>query len=186
MHFGYRPSTFAAMFEYGTEAARTSREGVAQAYAVCWPLIAACSIKAFNENSNSYSNDRKFKVEHIVPQLLLQWIRSNNAKYSGIRYFSMAVQHSKEHYYAALGLYSNYVFPINESKPNGFCEDLKSFFKITEPIGNESILPKLERRHFDKIPEEDVLMEKGKWIPYQDTALGKAEAALNRLEAKDL
>jgi hypothetical protein len=37
------------------------------AHAVCWPLIAACSIKVKNPGAN-------FKPEYVVPQLILQWI----------------------------------------------------------------------------------------------------------------
>lgn len=90
-----------------------------------YPLIAACSFIRVNK-------EESFASEYIIPQLLMQWIRSksNSDKLIGIRYFSCASERASE-----LGF--NYVFPVsgeNDSFNNHYCKILSRSFALTKPI----------------------------------------------------
>jgi hypothetical protein len=56
-----------------------------------FPLVIACSYKFEQRNINSDDN-RKFKSEYIIPQLLMQVIRSMNI--DGVAYYSMNANHN--------------------------------------------------------------------------------------------
>lgn len=93
-------------------------------YLVCWPLIAACSIKVCREEDF-------FKPEYIIPQLLLQWIRLEGS-FDGIQYFSTKLEENKYPYdYLA---YQNFVFPPKKVRESGICGELASMFEWSEPI----------------------------------------------------
>ena len=94
-------------------------------YLYWYPLIAACSFIRTNKKD-------PFASEYIIPQLLMQWIRSQSKenKLVGIRYFSCASTKASE-----LGL--NYVFPVSGEKDpihQKYCKILTNAFKITKPI----------------------------------------------------
>ncbi len=100
---------------------------VRSAYILWYPLIAACSFIRVNKKD-------PFAAEYIIPQLLMQWIRSeiniSNSRYDrlvGIRYFSCASEKASE-----MGF--NYVFPTSGKKtPKSFCPTLAKAFKLTKP-----------------------------------------------------
>lgn len=100
---------------------------VRSAYILWYPLIAACSFIRVNKED-------PFAAEYIIPQLLMQWIRSEinipNSRYDrlvGIRYFSCASEKASE-----MGF--NYVFPASGKKtPKSFCPTLAKAFKLTKP-----------------------------------------------------
>lgn len=98
-------------------------EAVQNRYLLWYPLIAACSfICAYKK--------RPFAPEYIIPQLLMQWLRSygEGAGLMGIRYFSCASMRASN-----LGL--NYVFPTYDAAyKGGYCSVLQSHFKLTEPV----------------------------------------------------
>ena len=98
---------------------------VMSSYLYWYPLIAACSFIRVNKNY-------PFASEYIIPQLLMQWIRSQfkNQKLIGIRYFSCASESASE-----LGF--NYIFPASgekDSKYKEYCEILSRSFTLTDPI----------------------------------------------------
>ncbi|MDK7626036.1 hypothetical protein QP576_20245 [Bacillus licheniformis] len=72
-------------------------------YLALWVLLAACSIRVKNPND-------VFKVEYIIPQLLLQWVRLSS-NFDGICYFSTKF---KEYNSKNADLYKNYVFPVKK------------------------------------------------------------------------
>lgn len=104
-----------------------SDSSVRNSYILWYPLIAACSFIRVNKKD-------PFSAEYIIPQLLMQWIRSEinipNSRYDrlvGIRYFSCASEKASE-----MGF--NYVFPASGKKTQtSFCPTLAKAFKLTKP-----------------------------------------------------
>ena len=88
-----------------------------------YPLIAACSFIRANKNA-------PFASEYIIPQLLMQWIRtkSNCNRLVGLRYFSCASVKASD-----MGF--DYVFPVsNNNCEGGYCSVLRGAFSLTEPV----------------------------------------------------
>ncbi len=103
---------------------------VKSAYLLWYPLIAACSFIRTNKND-------PFAAEYIIPQLLMQWVRSEmcisqNDEYDqliGIRYFSCASVRSSD-----MGF--NYVFPTSGKQKSAelpYCSVLTKVFQLTKP-----------------------------------------------------
>lgn len=127
LNFAYRPAIWAACIDAG---AHVDRTGLIIGYAVCWPLIAACSI------IREYP-DSKFAPEYVIPQMLLQWItdhqddKDDKWKMDGIRYFST----KKIEYPEDIKSTVNYVFPaIKSDGDKMYSTKLAEKFKITKPI----------------------------------------------------
>lgn len=104
---------------------------VRSAYLLWYPLIAASSYIRTNKND-------PFAAEYIIPQLLMQWVRSeiSSQKYEnydqliGIRYFSCASVKASE-----MGF--NYVFPTSGQQKSAklpYCSILTRAFKLTKPV----------------------------------------------------
>ena len=98
---------------------------VQSAYVLWYPLIAACSYIRVNKSA-------PFAVEYIIPQLLMQWVRTEMRPFDkliGVRYFSCASERASD-----LGF--NYVFPTSgEHIPTfPFCRMLSKAFVLTEPV----------------------------------------------------
>lgn len=104
---------------------------VQSAYLLWYPLIAACSFIRTNKND-------PFAAEYIIPQLLMQWVRSEiNSKEDddydnliGIRYFSCASVKASD-----MGF--NYVFPTSgrqKSYELPYCAVLTKAFRLTNPV----------------------------------------------------
>lgn len=98
--------------------------GIMSKYLYWYPLIASCSFIRANKTD-------PFASEYIVPQLLMQWVRSQikNDKLFGIRYFSCASIRASE-----LGF--NYVFPVSGEKYNRnekYCGILANSLTLTKP-----------------------------------------------------
>lgn len=100
-------------------------------YLLIYPLIAACSFIRTNK-------DDPFAAEYIIPQLLMQWVRSEfrlNDEYDidelvGIRYFSCASVKSSEKGF-------NYVFPTSGEciAPDlPYCPILAKTLRLTQPV----------------------------------------------------
>ncbi len=100
------------------------------AYLLWYPLIASCSYIRTNKSD-------PFAAEYIIPQLLMQWVRSKigankGEEYDqliGIRYFSCASIKASE-----MGF--NYVFPTSgQQKSNNlpYCSVLAKAFRLTSP-----------------------------------------------------
>lgn len=97
------------------------------AHAVCWPLIAACSIIRKDPKS-------KFAPEYVIPQMLLKWVieyEDNEGKIDGIRYFS--TKYSENSIIPKSTV--NYVFPaIKSNDDKMYSSKLAEKFRITNPI----------------------------------------------------
>ena len=106
---------------------------VRAAYLLWYPLIAACSYIRVNKSD-------PFAAEYIIPQLLMQWVRSeigsqldNQDEYDqliGIRYFSCASNKASD-----LGF--NYVFPTSgkyKSSSLPYCAVLAKSFYLSKPV----------------------------------------------------
>jgi len=123
LNFGYRPAVIASMINAHPNqvSQKSPMSDFAVAQAVCWPLIAACSIRVkFSESP--------FKPEYVVPQLVLQWLRTNRP-YDGVRYFSTHI----EPYINAMAA-SNFAFPVQTTNDTGYCTTLSDKFHLTEPL----------------------------------------------------
>lgn len=108
----------------------TDNSDVRSAFLIWYPLIAACSFIRVNKSD-------PFAAEYIVPQLLMQWARSELAtnkdddcdQLIGIRYFSCASIKVSD-----MGF--NYVFPTSgeqRSTKLPYCSVLSRAFRLTQP-----------------------------------------------------
>jgi hypothetical protein len=122
LDFGYRPSVLAYLHEPEDHDISFFTPEQMAAYLICWPLIAACSIKAHSRKS-------AFIEEYIIPQLLLQWIRDDSMGLDGIRYFSTRLSQTPNSERLAV----NYVFPVKEHAHSGHCDFLSKKFELTLP-----------------------------------------------------
>lgn len=98
------------------------------AYLHWYPVIAACSYIRVNKED-------PFAAEYIIPQLLMQWVRSEmqamksrQNQLIGIRYFSCASVRASN-----MGF--NYVFPTSgeQRKDKPYCPVLTHAFRLTRP-----------------------------------------------------
>ncbi|WP_319560278.1 hypothetical protein [Marispirochaeta sp.] len=86
-----------------------------------YQLLLACSFPSID--------DHPFRENYIVPQMLLEWIRSSST-IKGIKYKSTKMLNKVRNSNLAM----NYVFPPNESKGYGHCDYLKSLFGVSDPV----------------------------------------------------
>ena len=104
---------------------------VKSAYMLWYPLIAACSYIRINKKD-------PFAAEYIIPQLLMQWVRSKlcscvdeeRDQLIGIRYFSCASVKASE-----MGF--NYVFPTSGKQKSSdlpYCSVLAKSFRLSKPV----------------------------------------------------
>lgn len=103
---------------------------VRASYFLWYPLIAASSFIRTSKND-------PFAAEYIIPQLLMQWVRSEMEtkindydQLIGIRYFSCASKKASD-----MGF--NYVFPTSghaKSLNMPFCETLSKAFRWNSPV----------------------------------------------------
>ena len=92
-------------------------------YTMWYPILAASSVIQSNSNDS-------FVAEYIIPQLLMQWLKSESDENTlyGIRYFSCTSEKASRDGY-------NYVFPVSGKKHNNreFCPHLSKSFRLTVP-----------------------------------------------------
>jgi hypothetical protein len=145
-----------------------------------WPILTACSLIVKKP-------DEVFKPEYIVPQLLLQWVLSEQ-EVDGVIYKSNRIKVSNHN----LGTFRNVVIPVKKIQFNGFCSELKSKIKLTNPISyqlleiagmktiSKSIDPKdLQRAMYIELIE-------GEKSIYSETIFGRLEDKLNSLPTKSI
>ena len=131
INFGYHPYRMAGlaatMYHNGVVDPSTAAFVVAQA--IAWPLIATCSIRVPESSVD-------FKAEYIVPQIVLQWVR-HHVDFDGIRYFSThvgdVVNDPSDLLTDPVGQV-NYVFPVRHPTDLGYCDVLRSKFRLTIPF----------------------------------------------------
>ncbi len=133
----YRPAEIALIIEKKSQHMTEDLENFCHAYLMLWPLIAACSIRVLNEGP--------FKVEYIIPQLLLQWISNERSEIDGIRYFSTKVVE----YINNPKINCNFAFPVKSVASHGFCTKMKVGFKLTEPKNCKDLKSEIFPHHTD-------------------------------------
>jgi hypothetical protein len=131
LDFGLRPAALAPI-AWGRQIedakanpkANPDLEAFLANYAICWPLVAASSVKTM------YDGD-PFVAEYIVPQLILQWLMQNT-EVDGVRYFSSRFNPDPTSVKGSI----NYVFPaVQCSTPSqSYSPKLKSMFELSSPI----------------------------------------------------
>lgn len=120
-------------FERRIESSLLDSSNVRAAYMLWYPLIAACSYIRVNKND-------PFAAEYIIPQLLMQWVRSEIGSQQdaeneydqliGIRYFSCASNKASD-----MGF--NYVFPTSGKQKSSslpYCSVLAKSFYLSKPV----------------------------------------------------
>ncbi|HTV46824.1 MAG TPA: hypothetical protein VMG59_00140 [Phycisphaerae bacterium] len=124
LNFGYPPAMIPDTgVIHAAQSMGLSKSGLyVISYIVCWPIIAACSIKVHNPRS-------PFIPEYIVPQLLIQWLQAMH-KLDGLRYFSTIIEQSPSDPEAMM----NYVFPVKTIAPKRYCKILRNKFELTSPV----------------------------------------------------
>jgi hypothetical protein len=175
LDFGYRPSVIIDLHEPVNQTVSFFTLEYMSSYLICWPLLAACSIRTPHRGS-------AFIEEYIIPQLLLQWLRDEAFKIDGIRYFSMQVNQGSK----APRLAINYAFPVRTNALSGHCSQLKTRFSFTLPVpwilldSVDLRNPATERRNepYSLNPETGII--------YDDTIFGKLEEQLDLLERVQL
>jgi hypothetical protein len=167
LDFGFRPNVVGQLLRSKStlfDAATTT------SYLICWPLIAACSVRVFYPGT-------PFKPEYIVPQLLLEYLR-NEMMLDGLRYFSTRIDQNEHSPWAAM----NYVFPVQEQAPKGVCPKLREKFSLTAPAPWSML---------ERVASANVPMELDGWgirvtedysVPYFDTEFFKCEHKLEGLD----
>jgi hypothetical protein len=112
-------------------------------YLLMFPLIFSTSLRVSLP-------DRPFKPEYIIPQLILQWVRSeglvDGIKYSSSKLTSFDVEHYDDYY--------NIVLPPREVTPSGQCSYLKGQMLQTEPLNFYNCL----KDSYDKLTKIDLKM----------------------------
>lgn len=151
---------------------RADWEAGAVARVVCWPLMAACSIRAMEASA-------AFKPEYIVPQLLLQWVTQSPEVY-GIRYFSTKVGRP-----TALYLGANFVYPARTDGDVGHCADLRNLFDVTAPLSWEVALASGMHRVGSNVSGE-IEIAPGEFVDYQTTQFIEIEGILSYRTAQTL
>lgn len=122
--------------------ASTINVGRLNDYLKVWPFIIACSFKTKFPDSN-------FQEEYIVPNIILQWIKRDKPNIIGLKFLSTktAVKDPE--------ICTNYVFPStpkNNSSPRKYCDNLKSYFRLTYPLPWSML---------DTLPKPDVIAAGG-------------------------
>jgi hypothetical protein len=122
LNMAYRPALVAALLDtHGLRVTATVPADFAVAWAVAWPLIAACSCERAHETD-------PFVVEYVLPQLLLSWV-SEQPDLHGIRYFS-----TREREYDGELLSMNFALPARDGGRTGFSSALIDLLEWTEPL----------------------------------------------------
>jgi hypothetical protein len=170
--FSYTPHYLFSVYNVVEHGQVKEIEEYMASYLICWPLLAACSVK-------SKYPQAAFKPEYIIPQLLLQTVtnRSIEGDWDGIKYFSMSASHlelDRQRLY-------NCVIPVKSAKDNGLCDVIKKSFASTLPLSWTSF--NLMTDEPDKTKCSDIRIELlgGQLIPLSQTKIGAYEAKLCEL-----
>lgn len=141
---------------------------------ILFPLIISCSI--INKESTAI-----FKEEYVIPQILLEWVRSAN-KINAIEYFSLSLpDYNLDH-----SLYTNYVFPAKQQKLGGHCSFLSSIFELTDPISwnfAKSLEGLTKSGSSSSKPDFNILNQKRF---YKNTQFGQMEKIIGSLPFRKL
>lgn len=145
---------------------------------ITWPLVAACSFKVLNREDT-------FKPEYIIPQLLMQWINTNDI--DGIVY-------SSTHLNPRLGAgnFHNYVIPVRSANREcGLCPILTDMFHSTDVLPMQlGQFATPHGRFYDQETISTDVNSNVEWIelikgtrqPYHTTSFGLLEHSLCHLK----
>jgi hypothetical protein len=177
LDFGYRPALIAAAVHANWNTVRQGGEFARffLAQAICWPILAGCSIKVLSPGA-------PFVPEYILPQMLLQRTRSSSSIH-GIRYFSTKVGQHVDDPSAA----TNYVFPARARTASGYCADLRQQFQVSDPMSwsvlqHGGVIPMITREP----PSWKLRFAEGAEVSYLHTDFWDCENKLNSLTPKSL
>jgi hypothetical protein len=177
LDFGWRPAQMAALIHSGKYSTNLSHSSPASdlltAQVICWPILAACSIKV--------KNLAPFKPEYVIPQLVLQWLTAET-KMDGVRYFSTQIKP----YANDPASVANFVFPARKIKPTGHCSLLASKFELCDPV--HWATAKLTAPATSTAPHMNFEIEdsSGTMVPYTSSELGRMQHCLAGLKCKPL
>ncbi|MBA7673885.1 hypothetical protein ES703_82091 [subsurface metagenome] len=173
LDFGYRPGWWAATIDFFKQPSKMDEKfrQFIISQAICWPMLAACSIVVEKE-------DGAFNPEYIITKMILEWVRANE-EVDGIRYFSV---HEKK-YPLNPKIHHNYVFPVQEIRNEGFCQILKKKFKLTE-AASWQILKSMSLKGYSTagVPRDDIELIPGIPVTYYSTDFGEIEIKLNNMD----
>lgn len=113
----------------------------------CWPLLAACSLRVINR-------DAVFKEEYIVPQMVLQFVISNKG-IDGVQFKSNRIIPNQHN----VGSFNNLVLPASSISETGYCKNLSSKVKMTQPISWSLLDISDPEKKFSKKEEHDIDVE---------------------------
>lgn len=171
-----RPDELEALFH---KEVRTKENELSQVlkYISTYPIYIASTIKVERREAN-------FKPEYIIPQLLIQYV-TNRDEIDGIRFPSSKVEYSDLNEIKA----SNYAFPVRTIGAEGFCIELKSKFRVSDPTSYEivSLLDSGQSIMYSRIESGNSKLRLGKSEnSYFYTAFGKLERVLGQRECNIL
>ena len=177
LDFAYVPQYEADFFSRLATMPRTSMGLIEEQFIarlICWPLIAACSIKVMNKKGS-------FKPEYIIPQILLQLLRNNviGDDIDGIRYFSTNADYDMP----SMKIHTNFVFPVKDAKATGHCDQLSDKFFLTEPASWQLLNSIYEEPNYLHTPDASVQLIRGINTRYRSTDFATIEARLIALDA---
>ncbi len=142
--------------------------------AICWPIILACSLRVNDEGAS-------FKSEYIIPQLVLQWV-SSQENVDGVQYPSLHVDHHK----VDSRLTWNYAFPARTSQNRtGYCSTLSKWFRLTEPLS--WAVAEVVRPSFDinsELIDHPFYIAPGITTKYGETEFGRIQALLSKQQTE--
>lgn len=150
-------------------------EGFIASYVLCWPLLAACSVRV-------ESRIGSFFPHYIVPQMVLQWV-TKEQRVNGIRYFSTRTAPREIDSYA----HCSYVFPARNICGLGLCSELRKQFLLTAPISWE-FLQNIDIRQSNFGPSNAqalVNLSDDFRVFYASTGFFKAEEKLGVIESNE-
>lgn len=125
INISYTPTKIAALYnKIDYESKSSLCKFFLKSTLLTWPLILSCSVKTNHCN-------QVFKVEYIIPQLLLQWCLENK-DIDGIAYYSNRTRY--EDYHGTPLYHENLAIPVKSNKQKGLCSELKSKLPLSEVL----------------------------------------------------
>lgn len=124
LNLGYRTAQIADMVRMALASGWQSPAGIvriALALVVIWPLLAACSFAAGEDDPD--------RPEYLIPQQLMRWVSCQH-DVAGIRYFSTRIAAGD----AAIAESASFVFPTHDDAQRGVDARLAAQFEMTAPM----------------------------------------------------
>jgi hypothetical protein len=84
----------------------------------------------FTSSMSVELSNAPYKIEYVIPQLLLQYVRQDSGL-DGIKFFSSHLDYNQQN---EVELDANYVFPVQSTSTEGYCERLLGKFTFSHPI----------------------------------------------------